>query len=150
MAGSRKGHQAEANAYVPLPVRDGVAPSYLWLLETRAGGMLRFLVERFPDVSEAAWTQRLARGEVCAAAIHLHRLDGDNDAANVDAMAIAPGLHDAVLIAFARREQGLIVAGGNPLGLGDIASIAAKRAKLALRPQGAGAQLLLLSLLAPV
>ncbi|GAB3390192.1 pseudouridine synthase [Massilia agri] len=64
MGGSRKGHQAEANAYVPLPTREGVAPSYLWLTETRAGGMLRFLVERFPDVSEAAWAQRLARGEI--------------------------------------------------------------------------------------
>jgi tRNA pseudouridine32 synthase/23S rRNA pseudouridine746 synthase len=64
MGSSRKGHQAEANAHVPLPVRDGVAPSYLWLTETRAGGMLRFLVERFPDVSEAAWARRLARGEI--------------------------------------------------------------------------------------
>jgi len=64
MGSSRKGRQAEANAYVPLPTRDGVAPSYLWLTETVAGGMLRFLVARFPDVSEAAWTQRLARGEI--------------------------------------------------------------------------------------
>ncbi len=64
MGSQRKGRQAEANAYVPLPVRDGVAPSYLWLTETRAGGMLRFLAERFPDVSEAAWASRLARGEI--------------------------------------------------------------------------------------
>ena len=73
MAKGVPGHQAEANAYVPLPTRDGVAPSYLWLLETRAGGMLRFLVERFPDVSEAAWTARLARGEIVdAKGIALH------------------------------------------------------------------------------
>lgn len=64
MSKGRKGHQAEANAYVPLPVRDGVAPSYLWITETRAGGMLRFLAERFPDVPEAAWARRLARGEI--------------------------------------------------------------------------------------
>jgi len=64
MARPVKGHQAAANAHVPLPTRDGVAPSYLWLTETRAGGMLRFLVERFPDVSPAAWTARLARGEI--------------------------------------------------------------------------------------
>ena len=100
-----------------------------------------------PEGSEAG-LQRLARGEVIAAAIHLHRLDGDDEMANAEAVAIAPGLHDAVLIAFARREQGLIVAAGNPLGLSDIASVAGKRAKLALRPQGAGAQLLLLSLVA--
>ena len=41
-----------------------------------------------------------------------------------------------------------MVAPGNPLRLGDIAAVAGKRARLALRPAGAGAQLLLLALLA--
>ena len=58
------GRQAQANSFIPLPVRSGVAPSYLWLTETRAGGMLRFLAERFPDVSLESWAARLARGEV--------------------------------------------------------------------------------------
>lgn len=100
-----------------------------------------------PEGSEAGLA-RLARGEVTAAAIHLHRLDGDDEAANIDAVASAPGLHDAVVIAFARREQGLVVAEHNPLALSDIASVAASGARLALRPQGAGAQLLLLALMA--
>ncbi len=52
------------------------------------------------------------------------------------------------MIALARREQGLVVAAGNPLRLTDLASIAARRARLAQRPQGAGAQLLLLALVA--
>jgi tRNA pseudouridine32 synthase/23S rRNA pseudouridine746 synthase len=60
----RKGHQAAANAHVPLPVRDGVAPSYLWITETRAGGMLAFLVERFPEIAGPSWAERLARGDV--------------------------------------------------------------------------------------
>jgi tRNA pseudouridine32 synthase/23S rRNA pseudouridine746 synthase len=60
----RPGHQAEANAFVPLPIKNGVAPSYLWITETLAGGMLRFLIERFPDVSIESWTARLSRGEV--------------------------------------------------------------------------------------
>jgi tRNA pseudouridine32 synthase/23S rRNA pseudouridine746 synthase len=60
----RKGHQAEANAHVPLPVRDGVAPSYLWITETRTGGMLGFLEERFPDIAGPSWLERLARGDV--------------------------------------------------------------------------------------
>lgn len=60
----RKGHQAAANAVVPLPVRDGVAPSYLWITETRTGGLLRFLCERFPEVSAAAWAARLAKGGI--------------------------------------------------------------------------------------
>src|SRR6185503_7951300 len=67
-----------------------------------------------PEGSEAG-LGRLARGEVMAAAIHLHRADGDDEQANVDAVGDAPGLHDAVVIGFARREQGLLVARGNPL-----------------------------------
>ena len=60
----RKGHQAAANAHVPLPLRDGVAPSYLWIAEDRVGGMLRFLEARFADVGGPSWRERLARGDV--------------------------------------------------------------------------------------
>ncbi len=52
------------------------------------------------------------------------------------------------VIRLARREQGILVAPGNPLGLSDMASIATSRARMAQRPAGAGAQLLLLALLA--
>lgn len=100
-----------------------------------------------PEGSEAG-LQRLARGEVMVAAIHLHRPDGADEAANIEAVAAAPGLHDAVVISFARREQGIVTAPGNPLKLSDIASVAKSRARLAQRPPGAGAQLLLLALLA--
>ena len=58
------GRQAANNAIRPLPVRDGVAPSYLWLDEDRAGGMLAFLCAQFPAVGEAAWRDRMLRGEV--------------------------------------------------------------------------------------
>jgi putative molybdopterin biosynthesis protein len=100
-----------------------------------------------PEGSETGLS-RLRLGEVVAAAIHLHRLDGDDERANVEAVAAAPGLHDAVLIVFAQREQGLVVAPDNPLALSEIKSIAAREARLALRPDGAGAQLLLLALIA--
>jgi putative molybdopterin biosynthesis protein len=100
-----------------------------------------------PEGSEAG-LRRLARGEVLAAAIHMHRIEGDDETANAEAVAHAPGLHDAVVIGLARREQGLLVAPGNPLRLTDIASAAAQRARITLRPEGAGAQLLLLALLA--
>lgn len=99
-----------------------------------------------PEGSEAG-LRRLSRGEVLAAAIHLHRLDGDDETANVETVAQAPGLHDAVVIGFARREQGLLVARGNPNKLTDIASVARSRAGMAQRPAGAGAQLLLLAIL---
>ena len=99
-----------------------------------------------PEGSEAG-LRRLARGEVMAATIHMHRASGDPETANTDAVSAAPGLHDAVVIAFARREQGLLAAPGNPLALADISSVVKRRARIALRPVGAGAQLLLLALL---
>jgi len=53
-----------------------------------------------------------------------------------------------VVIAFAQCEQGIIVAPENPFKLSDIASVARSQARMAQRPTGAGAQLLLLRLLA--
>jgi len=131
-----------ALAHAPaLPIVGGSHDPLLeWALRESGSGLATL-----PEGSEAG-LRRLARGEVTAAAIHLHRLDGDDDAANTQAVAAAAGLHDAVVIAFARREQGLVVAPGNPLRLADVAGIAGKRARLALRPPGAGAQLLLLAL----
>jgi excisionase family DNA binding protein len=142
LAAGYAGPPAFASAPVPAIVGGSHDPLLEWALR-ESGSRLASL----PEGSEGG-LQRLVRNEVAAAAIHLHRLDGDDEMANVEVVAHSSGLHDAVLIAFARREQGLVVAGGNPLELSDIASVAAKRARLALRPQGAGAQLLLLSLLA--
>jgi putative molybdopterin biosynthesis protein len=138
------GLAAPDHAHAPAPSIVGGShdPLLEWTLR-ESGCALASL----PEGSEAGLL-RLARGEVVAAAIHLHRLDGDDAVANRDALAGVPGLHDTVLIAFARREQGLVVAAGNPLRLRDVAGIAARRARLALRPQGAGAQLLLLALIA--
>lgn len=58
------GRQAERNAQLALPIRDGVAPSYLWVNAPFAGGMLDFLTARFPDVAQHAWLARMARGDV--------------------------------------------------------------------------------------
>jgi putative molybdopterin biosynthesis protein len=85
---------------------------------------------------------RLERNEVAIAAIHLHG-SGDDEAANIDGVAARAALHDAVLIAFSRREQGFLVAPGNPLGIGELGDVQRCRARIGLRPSGAGAQLLL-------
>ena len=117
-------------------------PLLEWALRESNSGLASL-----PEGSEEG-LRRLTRSEVMVAAIHLHRLDGDDETANLDAVADAPGLHDAVVLGFARREQGILVAPGNPLVLSDMASIATSRARMAQRPTGAGAQLLLLALLA--
>jgi putative molybdopterin biosynthesis protein len=130
-----------SNAPAPPIVGGSHDPLLEWALRDSGCGLASL-----PEGSEAG-LQRLVRREVVAAAIHLHRLDGDDETANVVAVESASGLHDAVVIAFARREQGLIVAAGNPLGLADLHSVVERRARIALRPQGAGAQLLLMALL---
>src|SRR5260221_7305732 len=117
-------------------------PLLEWALRESGCGLANL-----PEGSEQG-LRRLTRGEVIAAAIHLHGLDGDDEEANLAAVADAPGLHDAVVIAFARREQGIVVAPGNPRGLSDIASIAACPPPPAQRPARARAPPLLLSLLA--
>jgi putative molybdopterin biosynthesis protein len=133
---------ALAQAPAPPIVGGSHDPLLEWVLRESGSGLASL-----PEGSEAG-LRRLARGEITAAAIHVHRLDGDDEAANLDAVAGAPGLHDVVVIAYARREQDFVLAPGNPLQLRDVAGVAARRARLALRPQGAGAQLLLLALLA--
>jgi tRNA pseudouridine32 synthase/23S rRNA pseudouridine746 synthase len=49
---------------LPLPVREGVAPSYLWLPQGHWSNMLDFLVQRYPQIPAATWRARMARGEV--------------------------------------------------------------------------------------
>src|SRR6516165_2325256 len=133
---------ALAHAPAPPIVGGSHDPLLEWALRESGSGLASL-----PEGSEAG-LRRLTRGEVMIAAIHLHGLECDDAQANVSEVADAPGLHDAVLISFARREQGIVTAPGNPLKLSDIASVAKARARLAQRPPGAGAQLLLLALLA--
>lgn len=59
---------------------------------------------------------------------------------------LRPGMHK--LIGFARRNQGLIVAAGNPLGLQSLGDVARRGARLANRSLGSGTRLLLDELIA--
>jgi excisionase family DNA binding protein len=116
-------------------------PLLEWALRESGSGLATLAVG-----SEAGFA-RFSAGEAVAAAIHLHALDDPAADANVAAMVGRGDIQDAVMIAFCRREQGFLVAPGNPLGLAAIEDVVARRARIALRPSGAGAQLLLLSLL---
>ncbi|MBY0531710.1 MAG: helix-turn-helix transcriptional regulator [Xanthobacteraceae bacterium] len=112
-----------------------------WALRESGSGLASL-----PEGSESG-LRRLRNKEVIAAAIHLHRLDGNDENANLEAVSSDSSLYDAVVVSFARREQGLLVAPGNPKQLSDMKSVVKSRSRLAVRPQGAGAQLLLLALL---
>lgn len=116
-------------------------PLLQWALaESRAG------LAMLPEGSENGY-RRFLSGEVLAAAIHFHDLDDPAKDANVDVVSREASLYDAVLIGFALREQGLLTAVGNPLKLAGIADVIARKARVAFRPEGAGAQQLLMALL---
>lgn len=93
---------------------------------------------------------RVLRGEAIAAAIHFHTENDVRDTgedANVSAVRALATLHDAVLVGFVRREQGLLLQPGNPKDLTSIAGVLASGARMAVRQPGAGAQMLLDALL---
>ena len=116
-------------------------PLLQWALaESRAGLAI------LPEGSESGY-RRFLKGEVIAAAIHFHDLEDPAKDANVEIVAKEPTLYDAVLVGFAARDQGLLVPPGNPLELTSLDDAVRKSARFATRPEGAGAQQLLLALL---
>ena len=126
----------------PAPIVSGSHDPLLeWALRESGSGLATLAAG-----SEAGFA-RFVGGETLAAAIHLHSLEDETSDANTAAIRNCGELHDAVLIAFCRREQGFLVPPGNPLKLGSIEDVNRTRARIAVRPKGAGAQLLLLALL---
>jgi putative molybdopterin biosynthesis protein len=125
----------------PPPIVGGSQDDLLeWTLRESGSG-LASLAE-----GTARGVDRLQRGEVIAAAIHFH---GDAisaisaDDANITAVRATPGLHDAVLVGFSRREQGLLLPPDNPKQLHSLSDVLASGARMAVRQPGAGAQMLL-------
>lgn len=87
----------------------------------------------------------LAQGQAVAAAVHL--LDPDSGAWNAPAVreVLGPGGH--VGITWAWREQGLLVAAGNPLGLAGVADLVRPGLRVVGRQNRAGSHVLLVHLL---
>jgi len=84
---------------------------------------------------------RLAAGEAMVAGLHVY--DPETDSYNEEAVARACAGLDVVVIEWAWREQGLVVAAGNPLGIGSVKDLKAKKARVAVRQPEAGSRILL-------
>lgn len=84
-----------------------------------------------------------ARGAV---ACGMHVLDTASGAYNVPLVRSRLAAQPVVLLRWARRRQGLVVAAGNPLGIGGVADL--PRLRLAVRQKEAGSYVLLHHLLA--
>jgi putative molybdopterin biosynthesis protein len=127
----------------PPPIVGGSQDDLLQWALRESGSGLASLTE-----GTARGVERLRQGEVIAAAVHFHSEADSASDANVSAVRATPGLHDAVLVGLARREQGLLLPPGNPKQLHSMADVLASGAQMAVRQPGAGAQMLLEVLLA--
>lgn len=88
---------------------------------------------------------RLVARAACAALIHIpNRAD---DGFNLEAIAERAPRLPLVMLQWARREQGLLVAPGNPLGIGRLDDLLGRRRRVVLRHPGAGSHLLMMRML---
>ncbi len=95
----------------------------------------------FGNVGSMGGIKALARDLCHMAASHL--LQEDEQEYNFDFITEKFGGEAPVLVNFCRREQGLIVAKGNPKGISSISDIGKAGIKIANRPDGTGTRLLL-------
>lgn len=85
--------------------------------------------------------KRLCAGEAQVCGIHV--LDAASGAYNVPLLKSAPPGLDIVAVEWAWRQQGLVVASGNPHGLRQIKDLAKRRVRVIERQPESGSQILL-------
>lgn len=132
LAGHSTGGTPEAQR--PPVVAGSHDPLLEWALRESGCG-LAILAE-----GSAAGLERFFKGEALAAGTHLPPAERGN----VVAIAPRPESAGCVLLAWARRRQGLVLPAGNPRGVGGLKDLVGR--PMARRQDGAGSQQLLLQL----
>ncbi|HIJ62841.1 MAG TPA: helix-turn-helix transcriptional regulator [Rhodospirillaceae bacterium] len=126
-------------AVPPLVVAGSHDPLLEWCLR-RLDGPLAIL----PGTSTDGLA-RLAAGDAVMAGLHL--IDSETGEFNIAQTSAMLSQRNVVLIEWAWRDQGLVVAAGNPLNLTSLEDLASRRPRLVMRQEGAGARALLERLL---
>jgi excisionase family DNA binding protein len=122
----------------PPPIIGGSSDPLLeWALRESGAG-LAGLVE-----GSSAGLIRLASGGAVAAGIHFGDEDRGEDSGNIKAAREASALFDVVIVHWAWRQQCLLTAAGNPMGLNSIRDVATKGARFVSRQEGSGTEILL-------
>lgn len=122
----------------PPPIIGGSSDPLLEWAMRESGSGLAGLVE-----GSTAGLVRLAEGGAVAAGIHFGDEEKGEQAGNIAAAREATGLFDVVVVHFAWRQQGLLTAADNPLGLQSVRDVADKEARLIPRQAGSGTEMLL-------
>ncbi|WP_353646154.1 helix-turn-helix transcriptional regulator [Mesorhizobium sp. WSM2239] len=134
-------HLVESAVLSPPPIFGGSSDPLLeWALRESHCG-LATLFE-----GSSAGLKRFAEAQAFAVGVHLRNPEDDDF--NIAAVRSLAGVHDVLLIEWAEREQGLVVARGNPLNLRQLRDVVDKHARFVVRQEGAGGHLLFNVLLA--
>lgn len=88
---------------------------------------------------------RFVAGEALVCGLHL--IDPESGEYNLPALGARSEGQGVVMIEWARREQGLVLSPGNPLGITGLADLVEKKARVIKRQPEAGSQVLLAHLL---
>ncbi|WP_157014745.1 helix-turn-helix transcriptional regulator [Mesorhizobium xinjiangense] len=128
IAASRSGPVVPEPA-VPLVLAGSHDPLLEWALRESGSGIAAFFDGSLDGV------ERFARREAIACGLHVHEDEGGWNSATVRQ---ALGNRPAVLIEFARRQRGLIVAAGNPQNVAALRDLAPL--SVAKRQSSAGSQ----------
>lgn len=124
----------------PPPIYAGSSDPLLeWALRESGSG-LALLTSGSRDGLE-----RLARGQAILAGLHIR--DPNGETYNIDTIRREIPYPDIVAIRWAEREQGLLVAPNNPLGINNFEDLFTKQPRIALRPEGTGSRSLFDSLM---
>ena len=134
LAGVTDGPEIQRREPPPPIVAGSADPLLEWALQ-ESGSELAML-----GGGSTAGLEHVLAGRAVAAGIHL--LDGETGEYNVMAVESALGSEDVVLLEWAWRRQGFIVALGNPLGIKGPKDLVTSGARVALRQDGSGSRLL--------
>ena len=115
-------------------------PLLEWALRQSGAGLAKLIG------GSRAGLEAIARGEAALAGIHM--IDPETGAYNLPQVRALVPQGDIVVIGWARRSQGLLLAAGNPLGVSGLGDAVARGLRIARRPEGAGSRVLLDHLLA--
>lgn len=130
----------QLNRQPPPPVYAGSSDPLLdWALREANTGLAQLCH------GSADGVQRLLQGQAQLCGIHI--IDPASDQFNQPSHCGLGGLRDLVIIRWAKRQQGLIIAPGNPLNIKTLACLSAHPLRVVQRQHGAGAQTLLEHLL---
>ncbi|MCP5420462.1 MAG: helix-turn-helix transcriptional regulator [Gammaproteobacteria bacterium] len=126
---------------IPPPVIAGSHDPLLeWAVREADCGLALLIGGSLAGLEQLASRQALACG--------LHVFEPSQGGHNIDLVRHSLAEFPVVALEWAWREQGLIVAAGNPLAIGGLQDLIARRARFVDRQPGAGSHLLLEHLLA--